>query len=148
MRRCKRPGCPRVKRTERIGDYECSEAHRPGNSRTAALGYPLGYHEGVNEGHSYPRELVAFVVEHWEAAGAELGPSEVSYHPHETLPHLPTLERLLSTCYQASLMREEERSVSFRLILAAPSFSHSWVVLTRACSGWSSLRSALLTRTS
>jgi hypothetical protein len=74
----------------------------------------------VSKEHAYPRELAAFVVEHWEADDPELKPGEVSYHIYETLPNLPTLERLLSACYQASLMREEERPVSFRLILAAP----------------------------
>lgn len=36
------------------------------------------------------------------------------------LPELPVLETLLSTCFQASLMREEERQLTFRIILADP----------------------------
>lgn len=37
-----------------------------------------------------------------------------------TLPDEPVLEALLSTCYQASLLREEERPVIFRMIFAPP----------------------------
>jgi hypothetical protein len=62
------------------------------------------------------------MLEHWEAVGAELELGRASSHRYETLLDLPTLERLLSACYQASLMREEERPVSFRLILGAPGF--------------------------
>lgn len=36
------------------------------------------------------------------------------------LPDGPVLETLLSTCYQASLLREEERPVVFRMIFADP----------------------------
>lgn len=36
------------------------------------------------------------------------------------LPDRPVLETLLSTCYQASLLREEERPVVFRMIFADP----------------------------
>ena len=36
------------------------------------------------------------------------------------LPEAPVLEALLSTCYQASLLREEERPVIFRMIFADP----------------------------
>ncbi len=36
------------------------------------------------------------------------------------LPEGPVLETLLSTCYQASLLREEERPVVFRMIFADP----------------------------
>ena len=37
-----------------------------------------------------------------------------------SLPEVGVLEELLSVCYQASLMSEEERPVSFRLMLADP----------------------------
>ena len=39
-------------------------------------------------------------------------------HP---LPDLAALERFFSACYQASLLREEERPVTCRAVLAAPS---------------------------
>lgn len=68
-------------------------------------------------GHSYPKDLVAFIYERWQDASFverlcprrercqfELAPREV-------------LEQVLSTCYQASLLREEERPVMFRLII-------------------------------
>jgi hypothetical protein len=43
-------------------------------------------------------------------ASAGIGPSI-------ELPDRSVLEHLISTCYQASLMKEEERPVMFRLIL-------------------------------
>jgi hypothetical protein len=41
-------------------------------------------------------------------------PQNLAVHP---LPQAPVLEQLLSTCYQASLLREENRPVRFRLML-------------------------------
>ena len=61
----------------------------------------------MNEDRSYPRDLAAFVVERWPVAA-------------QALPKPSVLEELLSICYQASLMREEERAVNFRLVLADP----------------------------
>ena len=58
------------------------------------------------DGHAYPGDLAALVRELWGD-----GPG---------LPGSSTLGQLLSTCYQAGLMREEERSVTFRLVLAEP----------------------------
>ena len=40
--------------------------------------------------------------------------------PLDPIPDRMELEHLISTCYQASLMREEERPVRFRLILRDP----------------------------
>ncbi|MEO6572627.1 MAG: putative sensor domain DACNV-containing protein, partial [Polyangiaceae bacterium] len=37
-----------------------------------------------------------------------------------SLPHVEALEELLSIAYQASLLKEEERPVTFRLILGEP----------------------------
>ena len=56
--------------------------------------------------HAYPRDLAALVRELWGD-----GPG---------LPESATLGQLLSTCYLAGLMREEERAVTFRLVLAEP----------------------------
>lgn len=62
---------------------------------------------GGEDRHAYPRDLALFVRERWgEAAGL--------------LPQPEVLERILSACYQASLLREEERQISFRLVLAGP----------------------------
>ena len=54
--------------------------------------------------HAYPKDLATLVHERW---GDRSG-----------LPEPATLGTLLSTCYQAGLMREEERPVTFRLMLA------------------------------
>lgn len=67
--------------------------------------------------HAYPRDLVSFIFQQWEdplfkerlrAAGID--------HSVE-LPNGSVLEQVISTCYQASLMKEEERPVIFRLII-------------------------------
>lgn len=63
-----------------------------------------------NGGHAYPGELARFALKHWDEYGDAAG----------DLPAIAVLEDLLSTCYQASLMREEERQITFRLILAEP----------------------------
>ena len=66
--------------------------------------------------HAYPGELVSFILEQWKdplfterlsSAGSDLSIQ---------LPDRSVLEQIISTCYQASLMREEERPVMFRLI--------------------------------
>ena len=57
---------------------------------------------------AYPADLVHFVRERWDEDRA--GP----------LPDSRTLETLVSACYQASLLREEERAVTFRVILCNP----------------------------
>ena len=68
-------------------------------------------------GHSYPNDLVAFIYERWQDASfvERLCPREAvgSFE----LPKRDVLEQVLSTCYQASLLREEERPVMFRLII-------------------------------
>lgn len=60
---------------------------------------------------AYPQDLARFVQEHWSVR------EEV---PDVALPELGVLETLVSTCFQASLMREEERQITFRLILVEP----------------------------
>jgi hypothetical protein len=57
---------------------------------------------------AYPADLAHFLRERWDEEMA--GP----------LPGSSTLETLISACYQASLLREEERAVTFRVILCAP----------------------------
>jgi hypothetical protein len=59
--------------------------------------------------HAYPADLARVVQERWDV-GAPAEPLDVA-----------TLEQFFSTCYQASLLREEERAVTFRAILAPPS---------------------------
>ena len=60
--------------------------------------------------YAYPQDLASFVRERWSGAVPGADP----------LPEPGVFEALLSACYQASLLREEERSVMFRLILCDP----------------------------
>jgi hypothetical protein len=55
--------------------------------------------------HAYPTELASFVREVW---------------PRDAAPLPLRLDELLSSAYQATLLREEERHVTFRLVLASP----------------------------
>jgi DisA bacterial checkpoint controller nucleotide-binding len=57
---------------------------------------------------AYPANLARFLHERWDEdrAGA--------------LPDQGTLETLISVCYQAGLLHEEERAVTFRMILCDP----------------------------
>jgi hypothetical protein len=72
---------------------------------------------GNHPGHSYPKDLVAFIYDRWQDPGfvERLCPaaSDCTFQ----LPDRAVLEQVISTCYQASLMREEERPVMFRLII-------------------------------
>jgi sensor domain DACNV-containing protein len=45
------------------------------------------------------------------------------------------LQEVFSACYQASLMREEERPVTFRLILCEPELFPAREGRPRACTG-------------
>ena len=66
--------------------------------------------------HVYPSELVALISERWGPP-----PEEESETAIGVLPGKGALEHLISTCYQVSMMREEDRSVTLRIILAPPS---------------------------
>jgi hypothetical protein len=61
------------------------------------------------EAHAYPPDLAARTEERWQ--GLPPGPA---------LPPRAVLEEILSTAFQASLLRDEERPVTIRLLLAAP----------------------------
>jgi hypothetical protein len=66
---------------------------------------------------AYPQQLATFITEHWfDVEAGDAAQSEFE------LPGLPMLEALLSTAFQASLLREEEQALLFRLILAEPKF--------------------------
>ncbi len=67
--------------------------------------------------HAYHEDLAWFIRNRWPGAG--LGQSTDNGNQENSLPPPPYLEELLSTCYQASLLREEERPVRVRLLLAA-----------------------------
>ena len=67
--------------------------------------------------HVYPAELVALINQKWH----EPPLSEDGGSPATTpLPGKLALEHLISTCYQVSMMREEMRPVTLRLILVDP----------------------------
>ncbi len=69
--------------------------------------------------HAYPLDLAKFVYENWnkntlvttETPASTLGTPD-------PLPPLPVLESLLSVCYQASLLKDEQRQVMLRLIVS------------------------------
>lgn len=73
-----------------------------------------GCHKG--ETHFYPRDLAEFIVRQWEERSLQERVLQEGAEPFH-LPECRQLEQVISTCYQASLMREEERPVMFRLIL-------------------------------
>jgi hypothetical protein len=68
--------------------------------------------------HAYPDDLASFVREHWKDSSRDA--EGAKDEREDSLPAAPVLEALLSTCYQASLLREEARPVTFRLIFADP----------------------------
>lgn len=59
---------------------------------------------------AYPGDLALFVRDRWP----------VGAQGSSSLPDATMLEHLISVCYQASLLREEERPVRFRLIFLGP----------------------------
>lgn len=63
--------------------------------------------------NSYPGALARFVRDRWRDVPEPLGGIDL-------LPEAAVLEDFFSTCYHASMLREEERPVTFRAILAAP----------------------------
>ncbi|MDR3554037.1 MAG: diadenylate cyclase [Syntrophobacteraceae bacterium] len=70
--------------------------------------------------HANARDLALYVADHWNDTRISGFESTVDCGPQDNLPEPDTLEHILSCCYQASLMREEDRAVRFRLILRAP----------------------------
>ncbi len=72
----------------------------------------------ISTNYSYPQQLAAHVSELWDSV--EYPGSPDGQRDSVELPYLPVIESLISTCYQASLLREEERMVTFRIILRSP----------------------------
>ncbi|WP_051305765.1 putative sensor domain DACNV-containing protein [Desulfogranum mediterraneum] len=69
--------------------------------------------------HVYPSELVPLIMEKWE--GAQSGKEPPLPQPaHGLLPDQKAMEDMFSTCYQVSMMREEDRPVNIRLIILPP----------------------------
>jgi hypothetical protein len=74
--------------------------------------------------HAYPDNLEVFVRQYWTSELTAAGPFRDLVQEAESADALPSssvLQLLLSSCYQASLMREEDRPVLFRVILREPS---------------------------
>jgi hypothetical protein len=65
--------------------------------------------------HSYPHELSEAIVSLWNSSSCLQTPDECG-----SLPGQETIEDLISTCYQASMMQEELRSQRFRIMLCDP----------------------------
>lgn len=70
--------------------------------------------------HANARDLAHYVAQHWGDVPIPGFDRRVKCGPRDFLPEADTLEYVLSCCYQASLMREEDRPVRFRLILREP----------------------------
>jgi len=71
--------------------------------------------------HSYPQHLAKVLIEKWHADDGKLLLSGASGDvPHDQLPDVGVIEEIISTCYQASMLREEERPLRFRLMLREP----------------------------
>ncbi len=71
--------------------------------------------------HLYPHNLMEILLEKWDAgqAGFTAGSASTDVK-FDQLPDAAVLEGLISTCYQTSIMLEEERPLRFRLILRDP----------------------------
>jgi hypothetical protein len=61
---------------------------------------------------AFPADLARLVRERWADV-------DLRSEPGAPVANLATPEHFLSVCYHASLLREEERAVTFRAILAA-----------------------------
>jgi hypothetical protein len=68
--------------------------------------------------HAYPADLAEVVLRTWHNGSSLTDECREAAYDHDGLPAREVLETILSTCYQASLLREEERPVRFRLIVA------------------------------
>ena len=68
---------------------------------------------------AYPHTVATFILDRWQRVHS--GQDSVTPDPWgEKPPGAEALEQLIMVCYQASLLREESRPVTFRLILAEP----------------------------
>ncbi|HEY6838810.1 MAG TPA: DNA integrity scanning protein DisA nucleotide-binding domain protein [Geobacteraceae bacterium] len=72
--------------------------------------------------HAYPEEFVSFVFELWNDPSFQERLRGADIDVSCRLPERGLLEQIVSTCYQASLMREEARQVRFRIVLRPPEF--------------------------
>ena len=73
---------------------------------------PAGYGHAT-PGYEYPGDLARFVRDRWRDIPGPPGGADPS-------PDAAALEGFFDTCYQASMLREEERPVVCRAVLAEP----------------------------
>ena len=70
--------------------------------------------------HSYPADLAEVVLRTWHDGSALTDEYCDAAHDHDGLPAPDVVETILSICYQASLLREEERAGPLPPDLADP----------------------------
>jgi len=71
--------------------------------------------------HAYPKDLAHLVRQRWAEVPSPRFDSSAGAPPLEiALPRPEVLERLFSVCYQASLLHEEGRLITFRIVVAEP----------------------------
>ncbi|MGA9458505.1 MAG: putative sensor domain DACNV-containing protein [Desulfobaccales bacterium] len=87
------------------------------NLRNSAPGPTGGLKTRV---HAYPQELVSFILDLQKDPLFMDGLRTNGSAPPAPLPERAVLEQVISVCYQASLLREEERAIEFRLIICDP----------------------------
>ena len=69
---------------------------------------------------AYPEDLARLVWQRWAETPSPVPDVADATAQQGALPRLELLERLFSVCYQASLLHEEGRLITFRLMLAPP----------------------------
>jgi len=80
----------------------------------------MSVHEKQSSPYLYPRDLAEFVYKHWNSPAHHLVHEELHPEEPDALPPLEVLERIISVCYQASLLEEELRPVTLRIIVSDP----------------------------
>ncbi|MGO9315900.1 MAG: putative sensor domain DACNV-containing protein [Syntrophobacteraceae bacterium] len=75
--------------------------------------------------HANTSDLGLYFTDHWNDTRLSELSIVIDPGPGDFLPDQDTLDHLISCCYQASLMREEDRPVRFRLILREPNYFDS-----------------------
>jgi hypothetical protein len=90
--------------------------------------------EDAEPAPAYPRDLALLVRQRWTEKDAKERHDAETFPEHErALPELDVLERVVSICYQASLLQEEGRPITFRVALAEP---ESFIALGGAPEGF------------
>lgn len=75
--------------------------------------------ESEHTPYIYPDQFARIVLDAWKTR-AGLQPYEKSVPAADTPLREDSLREVLSTCFQSSLLREEERAITFRLFLGKP----------------------------